>query len=357
MTIRNLQPLLKKHPISASACGRLDMGGTLDLKTFYLFLRQDHPATFNLALQLRTRAELHPAPAGTIRVRSQGFESAVFESGQAPLTHPLGLMFAATTFFGVAGLEIRISSDLPPRSGLGGSSAATVALIGALNLALQHLGDPPLNTLQMATLAHTLEEAAAGHLCGWQDQLAAAYGGMHLWHWGAEPARNEPFDEPAARNEFPQTVQEDFARHILLAYTGQPHTSYDINRRWVDQFAAGQFRAHWQTIIQCVRDFVQAVHQQDYTAAAMQLNRETRLRLDMTPEVLNPVGRTLFEAAVEAGAGARFTGAGGGGCLWAMGDDQALSRVQKSWQTLLANTPEACLLPVKVDQEGLRAEG
>ena len=56
-------------------------------------------------------------------------------------------------------------------------------------------------------------------------------------------------------------------------------------------------------------------------AAADAMNRETALRKRMTPEVLDDMGDCLAAAAVQCGCGARFTGAGGGGCILCLPDD------------------------------------
>ncbi len=353
MTQLDLHDRLINAPVRASAPGRIDMGGTLDIKTFYLLLRDQAPCTFNMALRLRTRVELRAWQPGRICITSRGFESAVFAPGTAPLNHPLGLMFAITSFFGVSGVEVRIDSDLPPRSGLGGSSAAAVALIGALNQVCTRAGRSALNIAQIVELAHALEEAVAGHLCGQQDQLAAAWGGMHLWHWRSDLASDPTTEQKPARESFDAALADDIAQHTILAYTGQPHTSYDINSRWIQQFAAGTYRGHWQEIIECVRHFAQALRARDYAAAAAMLHRETTLRSEMTPEVLNPTGQALAAAAQRAGGGARFTGAGGGGCLWAMAPAQAISRIREDWQALLTGQAGAVLLPIEVDLDGL----
>ena len=50
------------------------------------------------------------------------------------------------------------------------------------------------------------------------------------------------------------------------------------------------------------------------------MNRETDVRRQMTPDVLNDIGKTLVELAKKNKCGARFTGAGGGGCIWALGE-------------------------------------
>jgi D-glycero-alpha-D-manno-heptose-7-phosphate kinase len=84
------------------------------------------------------------------------------------------------------------------------------------------------------------------------------------------------------------------------------------------------------------------------------MNRETAIRRRLTPDVLDPVGVSLVKAARRHGCGARFTGAGGGGCLWAIGETEAIDRLRGSWQKILASRPEARLLDCGIDPEGLR---
>ena len=83
-------------------------------------------------------------------------------------------------------------------------------------------------------IAQAVEESVAGVPCGFQDQLAAVYGGVNAWHWqaGAEksPFKRQPL--VASRR------YEQFQRHLLVAYCGIPHESKDINGRWVKQFSS-----------------------------------------------------------------------------------------------------------------------
>jgi D-glycero-alpha-D-manno-heptose-7-phosphate kinase len=76
----------------------------------------------------------------------------------------------------------------------------------------------------------------------------------------------------------------------------------------------------------------------------------------MTPGVLEPVGRRLAAAARRSGCGARFTGAGGGGCLWALGAADAMRVLEARWRELLDRSPGARLLHARPTAEGLRVE-
>jgi D-glycero-alpha-D-manno-heptose-7-phosphate kinase len=63
--------------------------------------------------------------------------------------------------------------------------------------------------------------------------------------------------------------------------------------------------------------------------------------------------RLAAAAAIEAGCGARFTGAGGGGCLWAIGAADAVRTLAPIWAKMLSERPTAELLACSVDANGV----
>ena len=130
--------------------------------------------------------------------------------------------------------------------------------------------------------------------------------------------------------------------------------SKDVNTTWVRQFISGNGRENWHAIIRLTHDFAAAITRWDMAAAAEAMNRETAIRKAMTPQVLDDMGDRLAAAAAEAGCGARFTGAGGGGCLWAIGRPDAIITLKPEWERLLAERPTAGLLDCRVDQQGVR---
>jgi D-glycero-alpha-D-manno-heptose-7-phosphate kinase len=342
--------ILEKKPIEASAPCRIDMGGTLDIRTFHYSLRHLSPCTFNIAVGLRTRVRLMPYHKDRIKISSKGFKSAEFHIDQAPLTHPLGLMFAAGVYFNAKNVHVRIESQSPPRSALGGSSAAVAAMIAAFSkLWHQAASTRLLGRPQMAILAQGLEEMVAGAPCGFQDQLAAIYGGVNVWEWPTH------IEHPQFRKKVvvPKKWHNAFAKHLLVAYCGKPHVSKDINGRWVQQFLEGRFRPLWADIVACTRQFVTAVAERNYSLAGELMNRETALRQEMTPDVLDAIGNQLAKSARSQGCGARFTGAGGGGCIWALGKIENIDRLRPLWEEILSSDNEARLLDVNIDSQGL----
>jgi D-glycero-alpha-D-manno-heptose-7-phosphate kinase len=342
--------ILEKKPIEASAPCRIDMGGTLDIRTFYYPLRHLSPCTFNIAVGLRTRVRLMPYHNDRIKISSKGFKSAEFPIDQAPFAHPLGLMFAIAAYFNARNIHVQIESPSPPRSALGGSSAAAVALIAAFSkLAELAASKEPLSRSQIALLAHGLEESVAGVPCGFQDQLAAIYGGVNAWVWPSS-IQNPPFRKKVILKK---GLHRDFEKHLLLAYCGKPHESKNINSRWVHQFISGKFRGLWAEIVLCTRQFIAALADQNYSLAAELMNRETAIRQKMTPDVLDAAGIRLAKAAVEHNCGARFTGAGGGGCIWALGDIKHIDSLRSVWEEILSSENGAFLLDLTIDSQGL----
>lgn len=342
--------LLESSPVTASAPCRVDIGGTLDIRTFFYPMQHLRPCTLNIAIDLRTTVRLAPHARGRIKVSSRGFRAAEFAVGQAPFRHPLGLMFAVAAFFNADGIHIQVHSESPPRSALGGSSVAATAMVGAfLERMRRPDGRRSVDRRRTAVIAQGIEESVAGVPCGFQDQLAAVYGGVNLWQWLALPP-------PAVfRREavLARGSLGELERHLLLAYVGVPHESSDINGRWVRQFLSGRHRAAWADIVHLTRGFAEALRRRRYAHAAEIMNRETEIRRRMTPDVLDGTGRTLAAAARRAGCGARFTGAGGGGCIWAVGEAAAIDGLRPRWAEILATRPGAGLLSAGVAAQGL----
>lgn len=345
-----IKKILDSERVESSAPCRIDMGGTLDISTFYYPLRHLQPCTFNMAVDLRTRVRLLPYHRGKIKISSKGFESAEFAMDEAPFDHPLGLMFAVAAYFRAEGVHITIDSASPPRSALGGSSAAAVALVALFSRIFELQGSAPLSRPHIAMLAHELEESVAGVPCGLQDQLAAVYGGVNAWHW---PGRIET---PSFKREAIVKEAEAFSAlkpHMLLAYCGIPHESKNINRIWVKQFISGKTRSIWIDIISCTKKFIAALKTKNFSVAVQAMNQEVNLRKRMTPEVFDEIGDQLVMAAVGKRCGARFTGAGGGGCIWALGEADDISKLKMDWEKILQQRKDARFLDVTMASKGV----
>jgi len=344
-----IRKIIESHQIEASAPCRIDMGGTLDISTFYYPLRHLFPCTVNIAINLRTTVRLFPYDKNKIKVTSKGFKGAEYFLDKAPFNHPLGLIFAIASYFRAEGIHIDIDSSSPPRSALGGSSVAAVALVEAFSKVKEKKGAPPISGKNIALLSQTIEASVAGVPCGFQDQLAAVYGGANVWYWPRDC--QGPFFKK--QTIIPKRHLLKFERHLLLAYCGVPHESKDVNKKWVKQFLSGKHHGLWAEIIVCTQKFADALIKRDIPAACEQMNKETAIRRKMTPEVLDEIGNALVKSAIKNRCGARFTGAGGGGCIWALGRIEDIDKLKGTWEGILSTRKDARLLSAKIDSQGL----
>jgi len=348
----HIKRILTESPIAASAPCRVDLGGTLDISTFYNPLHYLDPSTFNIAIDMRTRVRISPHTPGVIRISSRGFESAEYPIDAVPFAHPMGLMFAVASFFQIDGIHVEIASSSPPRSALGGSSSAAVAMIAACSELLRKTGRPGIPMDRIADLAHDIEQSVAGVPCGIQDHLAAVFGGANAWRWKGRGSW--PWYERQSLINASETDWID--SRMLVAYGGEPHESKDVNGVWVRRFIDGTHRTEWIEIVQCTNRFIAAFLEKNTGSAVRWMQRETEIRREMTPQVLDEMGEQLVAAAIEASCGARFTGAGGGGCIWAFGEPADIAALRSKWPRVLSAHTDAVLLDVSVDTRGLELE-
>ncbi len=348
-----ISELLREKPVRASAPCRIDSGGTWDIKCLALPFESFAPVTVNLAINLRSYVSLLPYRSGWVSVSSRDFESReAYPFEQLPFDSRFGLIFSTAAFFGFNGVEVEISSDFPVNSGLGGSSAATVAAIRAFSAVKSLLGQQGIGKEKIFHLAYHLEDAVNGGMCGMQDHGAAVFGGANKWSWNYSDKRNTCKRTSILDRE----GQREISKRILLSYTGKSHSSAEINRRWVEDFLRGGTRPGWIKVNEIVTRFASHMKEHKWKEGAMDLREEVSIREDITPEAFIPLITTLIRQAESCGCGARFAGAGGGGAVWALGEIPDIKELKKIWSETLKDVKGGRMLDFSVDPYGLRKE-
>jgi D-glycero-alpha-D-manno-heptose-7-phosphate kinase len=344
----SLRSLLTQHQVDASAPCRIDAGGTWDIKAMALPFERLKPITINIALNLRTSITLSPYKDGWVKISSEGFSrSETFSKDQLPLMPPFGLFFAAISYFDVHGLMVEIGSQSPVKSALGGSSTALVALIKALSKVQKNR---KISAKEILHLAYHLEDAVGGGNCGLQDHAVAVYGGVNQWEW-YYGKRTEPFKKTPLLD---RKGQKEFSKHLLVAYSGKSHISSITNRKWTEDFLSGRTRAGWIKVNEIIHQLSIAINRLDWKRGAGLLQEEMALRRTLTPEALIPVTEKMAAQAEREGCGARFAGAGAGGCIWAIGEIKNIRRLRKRWEQTLEPVRDARVLDCEVDPHGVR---
>ncbi len=343
--------ILEQHTVTASAPCRIDSGGTWDIKALALPLEPARPITVNIALNLRTWVSLSPYKEGWIKISSEGFpHGEEYHYKNPPFDSKFGLFFAAVSHFGIHGLRIHIRSDSPVKSALGGSSTALIALLKALSEVSSMLGNKKRSKGEILHIGYHLEDGVSGGYCGIQDQAAAVYGGVNQWDWHY----GETSSFLKRRLLLDARGQRELSKRILVAFSGKRHVSSRVNRIWVNDFLSGKTRAGWMKVNSVVCLLAEALEKEAWDEVAGLLNEEMAIRRKITPDALIPVTDRLIDQAEKMGCGARFAGAGGGGSVWALGEEDRIRDLREMWDKTLAPVRGGRVLECAIDPRGVR---
>ena len=204
------------------------------------------------------------------------------------------------------GYRLTMFSDAPPGSGLGSSSALVVSMLKLLYNAAGQSFDP--HTL--AELAYRIERVDLGIPGGRQDQYAAVFGGMCVYHFGQDRVIVEPvITDPTAMLELESCLiigyigDRQLLRHHLMAdqverlVQGDTLRYHDETKAFVDQ-ATRLLRE------QRIADFGRLLHD------------AWEVKKAFSPYIAPPIVDEVYALARQHGAwGGKITGAGGGGFM------------------------------------------
>ena len=126
------------------------------------------------------------------------------------------------------GCLIITQSEIPERTGLGGSGAMGVAMAGAITRALGQY----LTKDEVALLANEVERKDVAHSGGSQDSFGSAIGGAKLITY------RKGGGETCERLKIPDKTLAELERDSLMIYTGSVHLSGSIHsdiKKWYHQ--------------------------------------------------------------------------------------------------------------------------
>ena len=249
------------------------------------------------------------------------------------------LVREAMQMTGVAnGVEITTLADIPSAggSGLGSSSAVTVGLLHAL-FAYQ---GRQVSAEELAERACVIEIERCGKPIGKQDQYIAALGGIRDIRFG-------PGDEMVAEElALPAADRRALQRQIMLFYTGVTRSA---DRILSEQSANVEATRPQLDLLRDLAGFaVERLRGGDVDAIGPAMRESWEAKRKLASGVSSAQIDLAVTRALDAGAaGAKLTGAGGGGFLFVISPVERQRAVRKS----LSDMQE---LPVKLDRLGSR---
>ena len=327
--------------IESSAPTRIDLaGGTLDIWPLYLF--HERAQTLNAAISLRAYCSIRPRTDNRLTIVSEdtGVRVEVDHWSELRANHDLKLLGHLLHFFQAEGLELRTRSDSPFGAGIAGSSALNIAVCGALAAWCER----QLSDDLLMQIAQNVEAQVIDVPTGVQDYRPALYGGISAVELGVDGIRRVALPvEPA-----------ELQSRLVLAYTNASRNSginnWEMTKRHIDGDTQVQSRFGRIRDIAC--DMRAALEARDWAAVGRHVADEWENRKGLAPGVTTPAIDSMLTAAAAAGAtGGKVCGAGGGGCLFCIGEPDAIPAIRKA----LADSG-ARLLDFQIETEGLRLE-
>jgi D-glycero-alpha-D-manno-heptose-7-phosphate kinase len=204
------------------------------------------------------------------------------------------------------GVEVTMFSDVPPGSGLGSSSALVVSMLRLLCTAY----NLPMDPHSLAELAYRIERVDLGIPGGRQDQYAAAFGGMCVYHFGGERVIVEPLlSDPTALLELESC--------LLLGFIGDRKLmTHHLVEDQVRRLKEGDTLRHHDETKAFVDESIKLLRALKIDEFGRLLHEAWEVKKAFSPYIAPPMVEEIYTEARRHGAwGGKITGAGGGGFM------------------------------------------
>ncbi len=202
-------------------------------------------------------------------------------------------------------LRVTYEADLPARTGLGTSSSFAVGMLNAFHCLKGQYADKR----RLANEAIYLERTLCGEAGGWQDQIAAAFGGL-----------NKIVFDRNGYEVFPVIISSDRKKelndNLLLFFTGFTRFSADIQK---------DAQSSIKNNIAAMKEMAALVHEAENVLVdkniclddfGILMDESWKLKKITSDKVSTSAIDDIYERGKAAGAlGGKLLGAGGGGFL------------------------------------------
>jgi D-glycero-alpha-D-manno-heptose-7-phosphate kinase len=249
------------------------------------------------------------------------------------------LVEAAVRRAEVSGADVALYNDFPVGAGLGGSSAAGVALADALSRCKGESLDPS----DVAERSRATEVEELGVAGGRQDHYASAYG-------GALGLRFSATGTDVQQIMLTPELREELAQRCIVVYTGESRISGDTITAVTGAYERRDAKVLFalRRMKELAKSMADALARCDIDELASLVGEHWAHQRSLHPAIRTARIDAIIESARRAGAlGAKALGASGGGCVLVMARHGQLSSVAAAVSTLGA------LLPFGIAERGV----
>ena len=220
------------------------------------------------------------------------------------LSHPVVREMLLDLNVDKMGWEIHHDGDLPARAGLGSSSTFTVGLYNALS----NLAGSSRSKNELADYAIRFEQSILKESVGYQDQIAAAFGGFNkiTFHKGGG------YDVTPV--QISRRRRYELESHLLLVFTGVTRFASKIAEEQISSSHTNTDKL--KKMVQMVDDAMSILGSENENIAdfGFLLDDAWKYKKSLTDKISSNSLDEIYETAKGAGAiGGKLLGAGGGG--------------------------------------------
>ena len=236
--------------------------------------------------------------------------------------------------------EIRLTyeADLPARSGLGTSSSFAVGMLNAFYALKGKYADKK----KLADEAIYLERVLCNEAGGWQDQIAASFGGFNRINFGADGYEVFPIIISPNR-------KKQLNNNLMMFFTGFTRFSSDIQK--VNNVNGTEEKRSKLKKMYNLVDEAEAVltnNDRNIDEFGELLNETWKLKKETGNSISTGSIDELYDKGIKAGAlGGKLLGAGGGGFLVFYVQPEKQEHVKKAMRDLM-------YIPFKFEDGGTR---
>lgn len=205
------------------------------------------------------------------------------------------------------GIEISSVADIPAGTGLGSSSAFTVAAIH--NLLVRSSRN--CTKQELAEMACHIEIDVLKEPIGKQDQYASAFGSINVFEFleGGQVLNRQLTLNP----EHKKALRD----HLLLFYSGITRPSSEVlSEQKKNMESRGPHLKTLEQMVDLVAEGEKSIHARDFRSLGRLLHESWLMKKSLASKISNgPIDEIYAKARAAGAVGGKLLGAGGGGFL------------------------------------------
>ena len=204
------------------------------------------------------------------------------------------------------GLNLILSSDVPPKSGLGSSSSIAVNLVNVM----YHLKGSKVSKSDIAETSHKIERNYLKWPMGKQDEYITAFGGFKKIEFSKEKIK-------VSSIKMKQKTLKELNENLMLFFIGsRTITSILTNQISNIKNKESATLDSLGNVKELAFKLYDNIKKSNLTGFGELLNENWKFKKKFSKNVSNSKIDKLYQAAINSGAiGGKLTGAGGGGHL------------------------------------------